>query len=321
MALSIKDVRGILLQLFPPGHLYDWYTPRSKVSRFLDGLAEAVKTFGYDIVDRLRHEMNPATAVDKLSDWENALAIASSYTARYGTVAQRQGAVVAKLREFGAFTLGNTRAILAALLGYVDAGKLVVVETDRAKMRAAHSYTDGKSYPPSVWAVASVYVSDGGTVGRAGVQVDLQLGALPSAPFVIYLASPSGRYQSWASTTLGRPSLKLRLYSLELVGERCLGTWTVVVVSLSGATTTPPIASWSVFVEGAGRDGLSKDLCTWGAFLDPALAGKNGAPADREGARTAISRIEHAHTNGVLLTSLLAIPDDPNSVPDGCLPG
>lgn len=319
--LDIKQVRALLLQLWPPGQLYDWYTPTSKVSRFLDGLAEAVKTFGYDIVDRLRREMNPATAVDKLADWENALAIASSYTARFGTVAQRQGAVVAKLREFGAFTLGNTRAILAALLGYVDTGKLVIVETDRAKMRAAHTYTNGQSYPPAVWVVASAYVADGGTVGRAGVQLDLQFGALPSAPFTLYLVAPSGRYKSWASMALSRPSLKLRLYAPELTGERCLGTWTLVVIVLSFAQRTPPITNWSVFVEGTGRDGLSKDLCAWGAFLDPALAGKSGAPADPDGARTAISSIEHAHTNGVLLTSMLAIPDDPNSLPDACLPG
>lgn len=88
MPYQVRDIRSLLLQLWPPGRLYDWSTPTSNVSRFLDALAESIKKFGYDVVDRLRRELNPATAVDKLPDWENALAVASSYTARNGTVAQ-----------------------------------------------------------------------------------------------------------------------------------------------------------------------------------------------------------------------------------------
>lgn len=87
MPLSLREVRQILLQLWPPGRLYDWSTPTSHVSRYLDALAEAVRTFGYDVVDRLRRELNPATAVEKLPDWEDALGLAGSYTARNGTVA------------------------------------------------------------------------------------------------------------------------------------------------------------------------------------------------------------------------------------------
>src|SRR5262249_28516552 len=112
----------------------------------IDGLAEALKTFGYGLVDRLRREINPASGIEKLPDWETALGIAGSYTSRFGCVTQRQGAVVGKLREFGAFTLANTRSILGPLLGYANPGRLVIVETDRSKIRLAHTYSDGKSY-------------------------------------------------------------------------------------------------------------------------------------------------------------------------------
>jgi len=320
MPLSIKDVRGILLQLFPPGQLYDWYTPASKVSRFLDGLAEALKTLGYDLVDRLRRELNPATAIDKLADWETALGIAWSYTARNGTVVQRQAAVVGKLREFGAFTLANARAILAPLLGYVDSGKLLIVETDRVKMRAAHSYSDGASHAPATFIVARAYVFDGGIVSRAGAQLDLELQGSSAAPFVIYLASPSNRVKTWASASLPR-STKYRLFAPEFAGDVCGGTWTVILIATAFGAAAPGIARWSLFVEGAGRNGLSGDLCSFGVYLDPQLAGKNGTPADPEAVRAAIARIEHAHSDGAILTSLLAIPDDPTSLPDACLPG
>jgi len=319
MPLSLKDVRGLLLGLFPPGQLYDWYTPASKVSRFLDGLAEAVKTFGYDVVDRLRREINPATAIEKLADWEEALGISASFTARNGTVAQRQAGVVGKLREFGAFTLGNTRAIVAPLLGYVDPGKLILVETDRAKMRAAHTYTDPTQHPLFWFVFGMVSVPDGGWVSSAGAQLTLQFQA-PPVPFSVYLYSPSGPFKSWSPSDLGPSRARYVLYAPELAGKPCNGTWTLFLVASSFANTSV-LASWSLFVEGAGPHGLSGDLCSWGAYLDPQLAGKNGTPADREGAHVAIARIEHAHTDGVLLLSLLAIPDAPTSLPDACLPG
>src|SRR5512146_2647759 len=107
MPVSLTEVRSLLLQLWPPGRLYDWSTRTSNVSRFLDALAEAIKTFGYDLVDRLRRELNPATTVEKLVDWEEALGLLGSYTARNGSIAQRQAAVVGKLREFGALTVAN----------------------------------------------------------------------------------------------------------------------------------------------------------------------------------------------------------------------
>ena len=243
--MTISDVRNLLLQLWPPGRLYDWSAPTSNVSRFLDGLAEAFKRFGYDLVDHLRRELNPATAVEKLPDWEHALGLEASYTARHGTIEQRQAAVVAKLREFGALTRANARAILAPLLGYVDAATLAIVETSRAKMRAAHTYTDGKQYPSSTSIGASVYVDDGGKVSRAGAQLDLEFATLPTQAFAVYLVSPTNRQRVWNSTDLGPPSLKYRLCAPDFVGDTCNGTWRISIVALVFFQTVPALTSWS----------------------------------------------------------------------------
>jgi len=42
MAYSTAEVRSLLLQLWPPGRLYDFATRTSKVSRFVDALAESL---------------------------------------------------------------------------------------------------------------------------------------------------------------------------------------------------------------------------------------------------------------------------------------
>lgn len=318
MALSLKEVRELLLSLWPPGRLYDWYTPTSNVSRYLDALAQAMKTFAYDVVDRLRREVNPAAAVEKLPDWEQALAIDDSYTARNGTVSQRQAAVVSKLREFGAFTLPNTRATLAPLLGYVDPSKLRVLEVDRAAMRSAHTYANPVPVGGKFSVQSQVQVNDGGTVGSAGVQVSVVLPA-PASPWETFtLQSPSGTTRKWTTTEVGR-SAQYQLFSQDFAGEPCTGTWTLIV----GETTffsNVSLTSWSLFVDGAGPSGLGGDLVEWGAYLDPALAGANGTPPDLDAAYAALSRIEHAHTRGLLLFSLAAIPDAPRTLPDACLP-
>jgi hypothetical protein len=187
-------------------------------------------------------------------------------------------------------------------------------------MRAAHTYTDGKSYPAANGISASVNVPDGGMVSRAGAQLDVAFATVPASPFVVTLHSPTQRFRQWTSVTLGPASTKYHLCALEFAGDVCGGVWSASVQALSFNTTVPALSSWSVFVEGVGRSGLGGDLVSWGAYVDPTLAGRGAAPADLDGARAAISRVKHAHTAGYLLTSLAAIPDDPTSLPDACLP-
>jgi hypothetical protein len=320
MALSIADVRELFLQLWPPGRLYDWRNPASRISRFIDGCAEALKTFGYDLLDRLHREINPSRCVDNIPDWEKALGLMSSYAALNGPVDQRRAGVIAKLREFGGFTLPNARVILAPLLGYADTSKLLILETSRAAMRAAHTYSDGKSYPASNGIVASVYVDDGGTVSRAGAQLDVQFASLPSVPFNITLASPTNRQRTWPWRNLGSPSLTYRLYALDFAGDTCAGSWHLSISSLVAQFDLPALTSWSLFIEGTGSSGLGGDLVDWGVYVDPTLMGSSGVPPDLETARIAMERMEHAHTKGYLILSLSAIPDLPTTLPDRALP-
>jgi hypothetical protein len=291
MALSIKEVRSVLLQLWPPGRLYDWSTPTSNVSRFLDALAETIKTFGFDVIDRLRREINPATAVEKLLDWEEALKLDASYTARNGTIVQRQAAVVGKLREFSALTLANVRASIAPLLGYADPSKLAILEVGRAAMRAAHTETNPQPAVASNVVSSSVIVYDGGVVSSAGVQVVVQVPSppTPSAPLTFHLRSPTGATRTWNTSRLGSPATEYYLYDQSLVGTPCYGTWTLFVIT--SVVGVAQLSSWSIFVEGAGPSGLGGDIVDWGVYADRTLMGSSGTPPDLEATRAAIERI------------------------------
>jgi hypothetical protein len=206
------------------------------------------------------------------------------------------------------------------MLGYADPSKLAVLEVSRAQLRTAHTYSDPKPQAFGSGNGATAVVNDGGTVSRAGAQLDFQFTSVPAAAFVVTLRSPSGRTQQWTSAELGPLGAHYHLCAPDFAGDQCAGTWTVGMQVLVFNTTVPALKSCSVFVEGAGPKGLGGDIVSWGVYVDPALAGKGGAPADIDGTRETVARIKHAHTTGYVLTSLNAIPDDPSSLPDACLP-
>ncbi len=320
MPITRQEVLSLFIQLWPPGRLYDWYNPASYISRFFDGVAEALKTFGYDFLDRLRREINPATWVEKLPDWEHALDLADEATALEGTIAQRQAAVIAKLREFGAFTLDFTRATIGPLLGFANPSQLLVVETDRAKMRAAHTYSDGQGHSSPASSVSmSVYVPDGGVVSDAGAQVLIDVAAPPGQNLHVVLTAPGGQQKGWTYAPSAPPSTALILYAAELADVPCNGQWRLLVENVP-AVGAVMVNAWSIFVEGSGLSGLGGDMCDWGVYADPTLEGTSGVPSNQGAAARTISRIQHAHTKGHVLLSLAALPDHARSLPDQCLP-
>lgn len=105
------------------------------------------------------------------------------------------------------------------------------------------------------------------------------------------------------------------------------GTWTL---RLQSPDDDINVWSWGLFVEGAerdsaGGDGLGAVVFEWGPWKDRALAGI-AAPADDEAVRRALTRIKPAHTRASLIyrsrhVSGAAIPDDPEAIPGGCIPG
>src|SRR5262245_60572480 len=129
---TLDEARELLIQLFPEGTLYDWFNTAANVYNYLDGTAQSLLAYCIRQLAAIRAEVNPATAVQKLPEWELALGLTTTFAAAKGTLAQRQAAVLGKLREFAAFTPGAIRAFLGPVLGYANPSQLVVVETSRA---------------------------------------------------------------------------------------------------------------------------------------------------------------------------------------------
>jgi len=317
MDLSLAEVKELFIQLWPPGRLYDWYNPRSFISRFFDGVAEALKTFGFDLVERLRHEVSPATATELLRAWESALDLSDTETAQRGTLSQRRAAVLARLRERDAFTHPLVRTVFAPLLGIADSSALRVLETDRTAMRAAHTYSHGHADSGGLPVIVfAVYVPDGDVVSDAGAQLVVDADGFDGPELSVSLTAPDGRRADWR--IISAPPLSRVFYAPELAGARCDGLWHLTIINEPN-TGSLVVRGWSLFVEGVGPHGLGRDIFDWGVFVDPNVAGSVG-PLDLRAAGAALTRIQHAHTLGTLVLSLAAVPDEQPSVPDQCLP-
>ncbi|MGH6995607.1 MAG: hypothetical protein ACREES_07905, partial [Stellaceae bacterium] len=159
------------MNLLPPGaeKLYD-LTPTGDVFRLFDGVAATVKRFGFDLLDTLRDEIFPSAAVEKLPDWETALALTGA-----AETDRRRTSILSRLREFGAFTPYLVRSIIAPLVGYADFNGLRIIEADRTKLAAFHTYVDEPAgaqgaIPANGTLSRPMYTPDGGRASRAGAQ-------------------------------------------------------------------------------------------------------------------------------------------------------
>lgn len=333
--LGIEDLTAdemeafdLLLSLWPPGawhELYDVDNPRSDVRRFFGASGQALAKYGTGQAAKIKSELMPTTAVDKLPDWEETLGLPATKVPPT-TTAGRQAAVVSKLRESGSYSLPEVRAILGPLLGYANANLLAIVETNRAGLRTLHTYSNATSVgvagPGSV--SRSVIVSDDAAVSAGGVMVSLNV-AVVTGSVVATLTAPDGKTATWTlANTSGSPLVLRAGQRVDGVAAtafaRILGTWTFSVVLATGSTVA--WLSLDLFVEGAGldaakNDGRGAEVWYWGAFANPALEGIASA-SDREAARRAIERIKPAHTRGALL---LTITPQPGAlVPSGFIP-
>jgi uncharacterized protein YmfQ (DUF2313 family) len=335
-ALSLEETRRWLLNLLPPGadKLYD-LTSAGDVYKLFDGFAQAFKQFGHDLLETLRAEIFPSSAVQKLPDWEKAIGLTASYFATNGATAQRQSGILAKLREFGSFTPYLVRAVVAPLLGYADFTQLRVMETNRYAFTNLHTYQDspldGQGAIPANGSVTrSIYVPDGGNASRAGAKLTLGLIHPAVQGLTITLTAPSGKSKTWrnigqGAATYGHTWL---LYAPEFARTQCNVRWTLMVTDSSDNSGS--LLAWWLFVEGVGSNlpgpagpgagGLAGDIFDWGVVIDPALAGAV-RPPDYSGARFAINRIKHAHTNGHLIRSIAPQPDSALAIPDQFVPG
>lgn len=328
MAMTTTQARAFLLGLLPRGidRVYD-FSSGADFDKLLTGAAEQFALRVATPTDAVEADSNPVTLTSTgLAAWEAVLGINGA--AR--SVAQRQAAIIARLREFGgASTLPAIKAILGPILGYANPSQLVIIETDRAALTLAHTY-------PSTGAVAivgggsnaqSAKVGDDPKVSQAGAQIYLDnFSASNYSDVSVVLAGPDATTKTWTNPSRGAQD-PLVLYAPEFAGKAINGTWTVTVSSAAGNVNAD---DWRLIVEGigwqtvmGGAQGLGAAIFEWAVLVDPALAGVM-APPDYSLALATLRRIKPAHTQAYLVKKmsgggLCAICDDPNAIADGCV--
>lgn len=335
-ALALKQE---LIAAFPPGtdKLWDWNHPDGP-GPFLEAVAQLLDVCGAQKIDQLRAELQPSTAIEKLPEWESTLAIQGTRIAQLGRTKQRQAQVVSRLREWGsATTLAAIRAIVGPLLDYADPSQLVILEVDRDVLRAAHTYrwSGLVTFTFATSGTVYFYVPDDTFVSPSGAQLDITIDLAANLANVgCTLYAPDGTHYSIGIGNIGdvTPATGTwRLYFPKFAGVPVGGIWKLVIGTISG---TGYITAAGLFVEGLGRDstgndGLGGAKFQWAVVWDPALLGPD---ADLQAAAAAIERINYATRIAHLASrsrglgklpagQLAAIPDDPGSIPDGCIPG
>jgi hypothetical protein len=323
MSFTIDDARRYLLALLPPGHdeFYD-ESPTGDVFLIFDAAGQLFKQNAFDLLDTLRTEIFPPSAVQKTPDWEAALGIANQAPALLGTMAQRQQAVVAKLRESGPFCDPVVQSIIGPLLGYFPSTPVQLLKASRSFLTLAHSYgfIGDLRIAAGTTATVAMLVNDGGHVARMGAQ--LQLVTDTSTPNIqVTLTAPDRRSVGWSDAY---QSVPLWLAAPSLAGAAIGGNWTLAITNHGSA----PITVYDgecLFVEGIGpNEDTGGAIFHWGVYADPAHVGESGVPPDFPSVLAAIARIKHSHTVGWLIQSLAPYPDVTSgphaAIPDRCVP-
>ena len=318
------------LQLWPPGvmDLYDFVADDSGVANHFVAMTKSIKQFEIDPVDNLRVELNPATCVDKLPDWETALGLLPLAS---DSVVKRQGEVISHLREYGSYSPADIQSILGPLLGYADPSQLAIYECPRSTLRTLHTHTNSTGGTVALGSALTqtVTVDDDGKISKGGVRLDFVMSSPDVSKLSFSLTGPGGvALATWASGIQrgsGAMTLTLRNVQAGVVGKPLIGAWTLVISSSSASATT--ITSWSLFVEGVGldsggHDGRGSEVFYWAAYDDVTKHSPVLYP-NRAAALRTIRRIQPAHTRGEIVTTLLPIPGtftSPSFIP-GLIPG
>lgn len=318
---TLDQIRGFLLSLFPPGfeNLYDLTPGVGDLYQLMDAFAQAFKSYVFDSINTLRTEIFPQSAVQKLPDWETALGISNQAPAIFGNTAQRQQAVIAKLREFGPFCDQVVQSVIGPLFGYFPSTPVQIIKCIRSELDTAHTYTGGGFSVPNGTTVSSAPVTnhDGGTTSKAGARVTITLDSPLPANATFQLIAPDG-----TTVNLSTPhgSTTYHCFAAGVAGTPVsYGSWWVLKChNTSGSTVS--IDSWSLIVEGINRNQETGGaIFVWGVYADPLHVSEN-TPADYVSARAAIDRIEHSHTRGEVILALSAKPDSAQAIPDTFLP-
>lgn len=334
--MSSEEIAASMIGALPPG-VPELLAPDDKdggsVTRHLGAMAKTVQDTAIAAIEELERDITPLTCGSyRLREWEKALGLAYSRTARTGTLAARRAAVISRLREYGPPTKAMLQSVLAPLLDYSDPTQLVILECDRAALRTAHTYGGslvraGFTYStPAVW---DFWVNDADRVAPGCPQADLTLTAADLSKVAAELETPDGSYFRINFGELGRGlcvARTIRAYWQGVTTTNVLGRWRLTVW-LDGAGLGVLNAA-TLFCEGFGRRGLSAAQFEWAAVYEPAKS--RGVP-DFDAAREAVRRVGFATRIGGLVFPADAsvglpandygmIPND-NSLPSGFVPG
>ena len=337
MALSVDDVKALLVSLLPPGS-GDLYALRNSdnIGGLFYAISRTLKAYGLDRLDQLRLELNPSTMVEKIPDWELACGLTNTPVAKFGTVAQRRNAVLAVLRAHASFSLDDIRAAVQPYFLYADPTQIEIIETNRDDLRTAHTYVNASPIILGVNATGGTVINvlDDPRVSPAGATVQIELtGLLEELSFTVTGPDGSGGAVQFPAGHLGAGSVTFEVFTLfckQFAGQSIHGPWRFDV--RTGPTMGATVDAWTLFVEGLGviydymgqraGQGLGAAIYEFAVVADPALLGTG---YDLNAAYRAIQAIKPAHVLGSLVVKngvagVCAIPDEPETIPDACIP-
>lgn len=314
---------------------------------FLEVVADRLKARCADLADRLRQEASPLTCEQMLPDWEAAFGLTETTISRFGSVAARQAQLVSQWRAHSSLSIPDLRALLQPFLLYADPTQIQILEADRAALKAAHTYPSNDTFvviPIGFPGVSTTFtVKDDGPLSEAGAQLRVKIsGYLEELDFT--LVGPDGGMQQghWPAGYLGRGQVLQQEYMLYaptglLFGAppqqtstagNTGGTWALLIYSTGPHPGT--LHEAGLFVESVGRnarggEGLGCAVHEFAVVVDQTLL---GAGADLYAARQMLERAKGGWTragllkkNAVMGGGLLAIPDEPTTLPEESIPG
>lgn len=325
--MTLEEVRSALIACLPDGArvLYDIDNRGSDVSKYVDALASAVKTYGSDEVDELRLEFVASSASQLIPAWEAALGLAGSDVAVRGSTAQRQAQIAARLREFGASTLGNIQAALLPVLGYTP----TIIEHTPAGIRPYILRSLGAL--PIVCAGFSTTsvtfdVDDNAYTSAAGVRLDISVTHANPADLSITLTGPATQFKTWTSANFGTAALsgkELILWAPNFAGFQAFGKYTLTITCAGADTGTLTASTAGALIDGIGTwdgsaEGYGARIFEWSAAINETLT---GSTYSRQAACDVVGRWNPAHClGGVALYqtdgTLGAVSDDTNCIAD-----
>lgn len=341
MSLSVPEVKKLMQSCFPQGteQYLDWDNPRANVGQFFTGAAGVWKTYGTDILDTLRLEVNPISITQNIPLWESALGLSETPTARFGTTDQRRNAILSWMRQPGTFDLDSIRAIVQPFFLYADQNDIQIIESSRIDQTLLHTYGNLTPLPilPNSSGSSTVTVLDDPRISPAGVVLTLNFNPATLEQIRVVLDGPDGARAGWRGDLyLGTGAVGPAQFLLRtpvFAGRRIKGTWELTITTGAGAFV---LSSWALTpVEGIGVNfdnavppnrlgqGLGAAMFDWAVVADEALLGTG---FDLQGALRGLRRMKPAHTQCTIVwkgrdfPDACAVPDTRSAMPDASIP-